>query len=71
MTPEQITENHAKVLQLASTQGVLVADVRNVEGTVFAHPENLRLINTEFDPSNGYGAKMSPRMERAILVESQ
>ena len=27
LTPEQITENHAKVLQLASTQGVLVAEV--------------------------------------------
>jgi serine protease Do len=27
LTPEQITENHAKVLQLASTKGVLVAEV--------------------------------------------
>lgn len=27
LTPEQITENHAKVLQLASTKGVLVGDV--------------------------------------------
>ena len=27
LTPDQITENHAKVLQLSSTKGVLVADV--------------------------------------------
>jgi serine protease Do len=29
LTPEQITENHAKVLQLASTKGVLVAEVNS------------------------------------------
>ena len=27
LTPEQISENHAKVLQLSSTKGVLVAEV--------------------------------------------
>src|SRR5262249_11916736 len=39
--------------------------------TMFAHPENLWNIHTDFDATNRYGTKMSPCNQTVPLAESQ
>jgi hypothetical protein len=42
-----------------------------MERAVLAYPAILWLINTDFDPCNGYGTKMSLRNHHVAIAESQ
>src|SRR5215510_14697423 len=47
------------------------AGIGNMKRTMFAHPENLWNIHTDFDATNRYGTKMSPCNQTVSLAESQ
>src|SRR5215471_10557219 len=50
---------------------VFFADVRNVERAVLAYPLQIRFINTDLGPSDGYRSKMSFRNQNIPVAESQ